>query len=306
MTPRVLIILATYNGDKWLSNLLDSIIKQSDVNINVLIGDDCSNDETKSIIKRYADFDDRFKINFFPVSSGSAGQNFIRLFAIADEKNFDYIALADQDDVWFESKLLNAINIIRKYKVKGYSSSVNAFWDSGKSKIISQSADIRLLDYLFEGAGQGCTFVIPSETFSYVKLFCIENPILVKSFHYHDWLIYLLVRCWGSSWYFDPIPQVFYRQHTSNEIGARSGLKSIFHRFSLIANGWYRTQLQSAVKISTAANMQAPGLASFSKLFNSPDSLKRRLLLSLSIFKYGRRRIVDRLVLIISSLMGYI
>ena len=104
----VAILMGTYNGDKYLREQLDSIFKQKDVDITLFIDDDLSSDNTIDIIKEYAkNYRIYWKVN---EKNKNYTYNFLDLLFEVKDKNFDYFALSDQDDVWEEDKIISAIN----------------------------------------------------------------------------------------------------------------------------------------------------------------------------------------------------
>lgn len=92
--------MATYNGENYLEEQLRSILPQLSVEDELILSDDGSNDQTLSIIKRYADEDQRIK--FFEGPRKGVIANFE--FALTKSQG-DIIFLADQDDVWLPEKL---------------------------------------------------------------------------------------------------------------------------------------------------------------------------------------------------------
>lgn len=303
---RVLVLMATYNGAKWISEQITSILNQISVEIEIIIRDDFSTDNTVSIIE--SEFSDNKKIKLIKgeCSSGSSGANFYHLYSVANVDNFDFIALADQDDIWLPNKLNLAIKSMNINSAAGYSSSVEAFWPDGTTKIISQNKNIRLSDYLFEGAGQGCTFLVRSVFFIKVQQFIYENKSLISQFHYHDWLLYILARAWKFQWFFDDRALVRYRQHAGNEIGARGSKKAILRRLEKIKDGWYAKQISIASKvflsIESVGDKKEKKIAySFMSGINASKFKKLYF-----VFFYGRRRFVDRLILVFSVGIGWI
>ncbi len=95
------IAMCTYNGDRFIKEQLDSILKQTYKNLEIIICDDCSSDNTINIIKEYMKNDNRIK--FF---QNEKNMGFVKNFeqAISLCKG-DFIALADQDDIWKLDKL---------------------------------------------------------------------------------------------------------------------------------------------------------------------------------------------------------
>jgi rhamnosyltransferase len=302
---KFLVLMTTYNGAKWVREQLDSILAQENVNISVMICDDFSKDETLSLIRDLYSDDARIQIYTAKEQSGSAGANFRRLYLGANLDGFDYVALADQDDIWHPRKLIAAVTAMRESDAEGYSASVEAFWATGSTKLLSQCPSQSSADFLFEGAGQGCTFVTTTKLFRRVQLLCEKSPTAAAALHYHDWLIYLLARGWNCKWYFDANPCMRYRQHDGNEIGARGSFGAIARRLGMIRNGWYARQVKAAINLYklTGAHDSIP--LRIESLMNSEPSVFRNLKLMLTFFKHGRRSFVDRSVLSVAALVGW-
>ncbi|WP_310461641.1 glycosyltransferase [Sphaerotilus sp.] len=305
--PRVQVLLASYNGEPWLREQLESILSQEDVEVHVEIGDDCSRDGTRALIKSTWGNDPRVRLNEWSQSSGSAGANFRRLYRHVDATGFDFVALADQDDVWMPRKILSAIQSLQATGAQGYSCAVQAFWPDGRERVLAQRENLRAADFLFEGAGQGCTFVMTSDLFRRIRQFCTDHTTATEALHYHDWLIYLLVRAWQMPWHFDAQPWMRYRQHGGNEIGSRGSLGAIRRRLAMIRNGWFGRQVVASGEIYRLAGGNDPvACALIARVQNRVPSLAYRLALSVQVLRFGRRRFADRLVLAGSALLGWL
>ena len=99
--PRISVALCTYNGALFLRDQLKSILKQSYSAYEIIIIDDCSTDDTLDIIREFAY--DNSTIKYF---ENEHNLGFIRNFSLAISKTSgDYVALADQDDIWTEDHL---------------------------------------------------------------------------------------------------------------------------------------------------------------------------------------------------------
>ncbi len=306
INPKILVILAAYNGSKWIVDQIDSVLRQRNVFINLYISDDHSIDNTIDILDKYYGSNDLVSINKNQLNSGSAGLNFISSIRVADVSGYDYVAYCDQDDIWNPQKLSIAVESLEKTHSQGYSSSVLAFWPDGSEKLLSQSINIRKADFLFEGAGQGCTFVMRAEGFKKLQEFCNKNYALIASFHFHDWLTYLLFRVWGFKWFFDQQISLKYRQHSYNDIGARKGFLGISKRISLIRNGWYRNQLILAMSIYEAAGGKDNKIINFINKFKSRPSFLKKLSIGIFLLVHSRRRFADRAVLFFAAIIGWI
>ena len=304
--PRVLVLMASYNGARWIEEQLASILEQRDVAVVVRVRDDCSSDATAALVRGLAVERANLLIEVHAAPSGSAGANFKGALADSDLRDFDYVALADQDDVWDPDHLWRGCTALRTHPaVGGYSCAVLAF-GAGEPGVLGQDCRIRALDFLFEGAGQGCTFVVPTATALLVQDACRAWPSETAALHYHDWMIYLIARCAGRGWIFDPHPSLRYRQHGNNEIGARSTGGAILRRLRLIRDGWYARQVAAAWALATALAPSQRDLARFGEVLSARRTPSRRLKLMRLVMRHGRRRFADRLILGASALAGWI
>ncbi|HEX7688371.1 MAG TPA: glycosyltransferase [Burkholderiaceae bacterium] len=304
--PRVLVLMAAYGGQRWIAEQLGSILAQRGVAVRVRVSDDRSHDGTADVVRELAGRDDRVSLVVRAESSGSAGANFRSLLADADLSAADFVALSDQDDVWDSDHLVRGCEALRARRgAGGYSCAVRTF-GAGRASTLSQCGRARSLDHLFEGAGQGCSFVLTAELARRVQAACRDLPAAVAALHYHDWLIYVIARGASLDWIFDPRPGVSYRQHGANEIGARSGAGAIRRRLRMIRSGWYKSQVRAASTIVRALGSLTPAHARFDELFLAPPSLLRRLRLAARLAFDGRRRLVDRGVLVWAALAGWL
>jgi len=303
MPARALVLLATYNGREWVEEQIRSILSQVEVNlVQILIRDDFSSDGTVKYLEEVFGHDARIRIIKSSKPSGFAGKNFVELIKECDLKGVDYVALADQDDIWFPDKLIRAIKVLQTKNYQGYSSSVKAFWGGGRSKVLRQSSAPAQLDFIFEGGGQGCTFVIPSGEFEVVQEFCRQKPTLVSKFYFHDWLIYLIIRVRGGSWFFDASPSMLYRQHEFNDMGARVGFSAVMKRLSLIYSGWYKKQINLSIKLSLVIQPSNIEIVEFLEAFKNSTYTKLCYLILIN----SRRRMLDRIVILIGVIFGWI
>jgi rhamnosyltransferase len=113
---KVEIVLATYNGEKYLREQLESILNQSYSNIIITIWDDGSIDSTNEILQGYQTvFSDRIRIiENVGVSLGVIG-SFSRLL---EHTQSEYVFLSDQDDYWVQGKVQKQIDLIHKMEQK--------------------------------------------------------------------------------------------------------------------------------------------------------------------------------------------
>lgn len=304
--PRVLVLMATYNGAAWIDEQLQSLATQRGVRVSLLVSDDGSTDATVERLDRFCRAHDLpVQLLREPGRAGSAGRNFQRLIRSANVSDVDFVALADQDDVWYPDKLARAVEALKAGDSPGYSCAVVAAWPDGREKLLPQVPIPTSHDFLFEGAGQGCSFVLTREFFCRVQHFCITHRAVAETMHYHDWLIYLLCRVWGHTWHFDPHPGLHYRQHESNEIGGRNLGAGLRHRLRLVRSGWYRGQVTAALAVASAAS--EPGSGPRSGVSSGlPWAGLIRVKRVAWMLRHGRRRLTDRIALAAFALLGWI
>ena len=235
MKIKSLVLLAAYNGEQFISQQLQTVLNQTNKPYKILINIDQSDDKTESIVQDYAKKNPEIQILNLNKRFGSAAANFINLIINVDLTDIDYIALADQDDIWKEDKFEKAIQKLEQ-GFDGYSSNVQAFWEDGRKKIILKNQPQKKFDHLFESAGPGCTFVLTKELALKLQQF-LKNGRFNQLDNYHDWLIYAFARTQGFKWHIDSYPSVDYRQHATNFFGANVGNKAFISRVQRVLSG---------------------------------------------------------------------
>jgi rhamnosyltransferase len=302
---RVLVLLAAHNGAAWIEEQLHSIANQAGVDVTVVASDDGSTDATAL----------KLAANPHPVEvrltgpkspTGAAAQNFFSLIRNSPADGFDFFALSDQDDIWEPDKLLRGCEALSTQSSSGYSCAVTAFWQDGREALLSQSPIRTESDFLFEGAGQGCTFVLSKIFYARLRNFLIDQAASTASIHYHDWAIYAVSRAWGLGWTFDAQSMVRYRQHGGNDTGARGGWAAIRKRFRLIKIGWYGAQLRAIATLCLCAAPTDPVITEWNQILNAASCRQHRLGGAAFVLRGGRRRRSDRLIVLAAILAGWI
>jgi rhamnosyltransferase len=231
------VLMAAYNGEQYLDEQIRSILEQENVEIDLYIRLDPSIDDSENIIKGYSDEIENVHYIAAAESSGSAGQNFFNLLLDVNFESYDYVAFADQDDIWLREKLKRAEVCLTNNNFSAYSGNVIAFWGAGKEQIIVKSSPQRKYDYLFESAGPGCTFVFQVNLASELKKYLQTLEGDIKSLWLHDWFCYAFSRSRGFKWFIDDKPMMMYRQHESNSVGANSGWPALKARVLEVVSG---------------------------------------------------------------------
>ena len=249
--PKIAILLAAYNGMTWIEEQIDSILNQQGVDVDICVSVDLSTDGTYEWCCTLAEKCENVKVLPYGERFGGAAKNFFHLIREVDFSVYDYVALADQDDVWLPNKLIRAVNMFNN-NIDAYSSDVIAFWSDGQEKLVKKSYPQKKYDYFFEAAGPGCSYVLKRQSLQQFKNFLIKNWDEVNSIESHDWLIYAFFRSRKMPWYIDSKALMLYRQHESNQVGSNFGLLAYLKRIKMIKDGWYRSEVKNILKIVSA------------------------------------------------------
>jgi rhamnosyltransferase len=300
--PRVAVLLATYNGSGYLADQVDSILEQASCTVDIWVSDDQSTDGTWEWLLKRRELDPRISLLPRTGRFGNAARNFYRLLSDVDTSAYDYVALSDQDDIWFTDKLTRSIRQLRERKAAAVSSNVIALWPDGRQVLIRKSQRQRRLDFLFESAGPGCTYVITAECAAGFRQFLMRNRNAVEAINFHDWMLYAWVRSQGLQWHIDPTATMYYRQHDKNEYGANSGWSAFQKRITQVRSGWYREQiLQIAHLVRGGSAYTAECAETVSLLENG--SVVSRIALAMKASQL-RRKISNRVWLVLACLLG--
>ena len=235
---KVAVILAAFNGVEFIFEQIQSILRQKGIDLHVFVNVDRSFDGTEEKISEWISTEPR--LTLLPIDNRFCGaaKNFFHLIREVDFSMFDYISLADQDDIWLPGKLCRAVEQLICRGTDGYSSDVIAFWQSGHSRLIRKSYPQRRWDYLFESPGPGCSFVLSRRLSDELKSFLQQNVEAAGLIEFHDWFIYAFARAHGYQWTIDNCAGLLYRQHQSNYLGANLGLGAFAWRARRVLDGW--------------------------------------------------------------------
>ncbi|MDR6733851.1 glycosyltransferase [Sphingobacterium sp. 2149] len=205
------ILLATYNGEKFLENQLLSIISQNFKDWRLVVHDDGSSDNTIAILRKYQSLDSRISIIEDGVVCESAAKNFLHLLSYVTS---EYIIFCDQDDIWFESKLQVLFDLIKNESGPA-AAYCNAYAYNGinitKNKITLYERDSLENSLFLNGGIQGCSLMFNRALLDEV----IDFP---DDIFMHDHFITMAAVSFGKVIYSDH-SLMLYRQHANNVTG---------------------------------------------------------------------------------------
>lgn len=217
---KICVLLSSYNGEKYIHDQIESILQQQQVNVTLIIRDDCSKDETVKIIKEMQE--QHSNIELLQGANIGPAMSFLELIRKAPAAEF--YALSDQDDVWDYDKLIKGIQFLSDYdpttpllyhcNTQIVDSNLQ-FLRIGKT---GKQAPYSKYGAFMENHATGCTMIFNR---SCQELIASCKPDYVSM---HDSWIYLIAEMFGKVIY-DPQPHMKYRQHGNNVIGAKLSKK---------------------------------------------------------------------------------
>ena len=286
------ILMATFNGEKYIRNQLLSLQAQTYGDWLLWVLDDGSTDRTTAIVDEFAARDPRIKRVPSPLARLGPGKNFLGLL---ERASCELVAFCDQDDIWFERKL----ELLVKFAEDRFDNTVpclaycdgHAYSDAEgviTSSFVSYLHAKNLREFLFFNAGyQGCFLLINS---------CLARMArdYDEPFYMHDDIVSLMAHVFGKV-YFLPKALVLYRQHGQNVTlpVARSQLQIVRRFFRSDAHVISRTHYEEKLY--------------FYKHFQSVISPQERAIFQ-AYFRYPCGSLFERLFIILRhgfSLGGY-
>jgi len=216
MKKEISILLATYNGEKYLRQQLLSLMTQTYPHWQLWIKDDGSSDNTDSIIDEFCALDPRIQKVSSSEKNLGAGKAF---FSLLPYTNSSYTIFCDQDDIWFEKKLELLISYAQSNlndqrpgfvycDGHAYSDDLGVITSQSISHLHARS----LNEFLFFNAGyQGCSILFNQPLATMAQNYTAD-------FYMHDDIISLLGHSFGDV-HFLAKPLMLYRQHDTNVTG---------------------------------------------------------------------------------------
>lgn len=220
MEGQIDILLATYNGEKYLREQIDSILNQTYKNIRLIVSDDCSKDGTRKILEEYKNKDERIKVYYQEKNLGVV-KNIEFLLGKVESP---YYMLADQDDYWLPEKAEKSLETLKNNNadlvfgdLEVVDENLNTMYKSFNdymllSRKINKYIDSYKVNYLYNCV-TGCTILAKKETIEKILPLPTNSKYLI-----HDHWIGLMANLNGKLAYM-PEKYIKYRQHGNNQVG---------------------------------------------------------------------------------------
>lgn len=230
---QVTVLLATYNGEMYLKEQIDSILNQTYPDVQILASDDGSTDKTAELLSAH-------QIKTLNGPRGGFAENFFHLIQNAPDECAFY-AYSDQDDVWHRDKLQRAMDALEatdETQPALYCSRTALVDETlaplGYSPLFEKKP--HFLNALVQNIAGGNTMVFNRAALQLLRQ--TKNP---KQIVAHDWWTYLLVTGAGGTVIYDAKPSLCYRQHQGNLIGNNMSFAARYRRIRLLFQGRLKT-----------------------------------------------------------------
>jgi len=276
MNDKVIVLMATYNGSKFLKEQIESIQYQTHLNWELWIRDDNSSDSTVEIIRNYESSDSRIRL--VEDSSGNLGvsKNFLKLLSLAVLSEANYFCFSDQDDVWIPDKIEKQLSFMKEKECSKRAVLVHSDLEVVDEKLaminlsFMSFLNIHHVDnnaisvLLTQNFVTGCTMMMNRELIEVALP--VSNQVVI-----HDWWLALCASAVGEVVYINQA-MVKYRQHGSNEVGVRSYVV-LLNPFS---KSWLTALRKNRMQLLTSM-LQAKELLERVKHLNINNSIVRKI-----------------------------
>lgn len=263
-TDKIAILMATYNGEKYICQQIDSILSQTCMDWELYIHDDGSTDNTIAAVESYVEkYPDKIHL-IDGKSTGGAKYNF---FYLLGQVEAPYYMTCDQDDVWLDKKIEltydkmlaiedNAdIPCLVYTELRVVDSELNTIADT-MSEYQSLDCHKRTINqFILQNSVTGCTMMVNRALRDkMLHITNTDNTIM------HDWWAALVAAQFGKTAFIDE-PTILYRQHGDNSLGAL-GINRVSY---IVRRVWQKKQIQESMRLG---RLQA---REFAKTYNLPD-----------------------------------
>ena len=252
----VTILLAAYNGSGFISQQIDSILRQSFPSFRLILSDDGSTDGTAQLLERYArQYPDKITHYRSGLRFGCAQAHFMHL--LGQFQDTPYLMFCDQDDVWHPDKIEKTLAKMRSLEtdpaVPALVHTDLRVVDSALGELSPSFCKLSNIDgsrtalnqLLVQNVVTGCTVMLNRA----LAVLACEVPA-PESMLMHDWWLAILASAAGKVGFLQEAT-VDYRQHGGNTVGAKNTRSPAYIRFRL-GNVSMRKSLQGAADQANA------------------------------------------------------
>ncbi|WP_079365329.1 glycosyltransferase family 2 protein [Hydrogenophaga sp. H7] len=280
--PCVHVLLASYQGGRYIREQLESIAGQTHPNWTLTVSDDGSTDDTVRLCEAFSHEHGGHRIRVIKGPGRRSTANFFHLLrAVEPTSSHDLVAFSDQDDVWLPEKLSRAVEALRALRPTTGQPALYA----ARTRLVNERLEpigvsrlpqrpLGFGNALLQNVASGNTMVFNQPLLRLMRRIKPEHSVL------HDWTAYQVVTGCGGQMHFDPEPCLLYRQHADNLIGSQGRSWDKVLRMGMLFKGQYRTWGdQTEAAMNDIANELQPKaldvLRKFQDMRRRPDLIGR-------------------------------
>ena len=223
---KVQVLISTYNGEKYLIHLLDSVLNQKNVEVSIFVRDDGSTDGTVNILNIYSD---QGKLKWYSGKNKGAAFSFLDL--LSKSGDYDYYAFCDQDDIWLQDKLYVAVS---KLEAMGNFEKPQLYY--GCPRLVDNSLrDLPIPKEMLEKYVDFSKAFVRSNCFGCTMVFNRELKQRIKIPDFvtmHDEWVHKICLLFDGAVFFDDDVHILYRQHGDNTVGVNTNLLARAAKFA--------------------------------------------------------------------------
>lgn len=238
------ILLATFNGARFLSEQLRSLSAQTDPRWRLIVSDDGSTDETRHIVTAFAEQVPQ-EVTLIDGPRLGFAANFAHLITSALTDN-GVVLFCDQDDVWLPTHIERAVSAVARDEPALYGARTTVTDQNlnplGHSRL--PRLPLGFANALVQSFAGGNTMALNGAGFDLLRRATSQAP----DFASHDWWMYQIVSGCGGNIIYDPVPTTLYRQHPDNLVGHNRGLAASIRRLGAFVRGDFRTQTDANLR----------------------------------------------------------
>lgn len=279
---KVLVMLSSYFGERYIQDQIDSILCQQNVEVSLIVRDDGSKDGTCEIVQKNAVNDPRIRL----IRGDNIGfrRSFFELLLNAP-LNYDYYAFSDQDDIWESDKLSRAVDFLETTKadVKLYASGLKVVDEKLNFKYLNSFSKLRITygSALSRQRLAGCTMVFNTGLLNCCRRFRITESM--GNLFSHDAAVYYICLSCGGQVVFDPESRILFRRHigtvTEHGKGFLKRVESVTNVFNKFRDRRFR---QAAILYDVYEDCMPPDVKAVTKaIIHYRDSFKNTIALML-------------------------
>ena len=229
---KISVILCTYNSGSYLQSQLDSICNQTYSNLEIIISDDASSDQSIHLLKEYQKRDSRITVYQNEKNLGFV-QNFSKAIALATGA---YIALADQDDIWELYKLETFVNEIKNHTlIYSDAQRIDAHGNNLGYQLVRPQRNLVSghcsLAFLLSNCVSGNTLMFRRELLQYI--------LPIPDIQFHDVWIAFVASSIGEIAYTSE-PMTYYREHGKQVTNVTKGFRYVVSTFARKKQKWQK------------------------------------------------------------------